>query len=322
MSIHHAKELVQNDLTLVNDLITSTISAESGLIDDLSNHLIQSGGKRIRPILVLLGSNACGYQGDKHIALAAMIEFFHTATLLHDDVVDDSELRRGRETANNIWGSKASILVGDYLFTLYIDLMLKADNKKIMHLLAGINSKITRGEIKQLNNKRNIDLTIQEYFDVISAKTSLLFAASTGISAIISDETSEVETALYNYGLHLGNAFQIIDDMLDYSSNEERMGKSVGDDLADSKITLPLIYILQNGSGAQINVIKESINLGDKSRLPEVLEIISATKALNYTQRVAEEEAEKAIKCLDVLSDSKYKEALIDLARYTVTREN
>ena len=322
MSIHHAKKLVQNDLTLVNDLITSTISAESGLIDDLSNHLIQSGGKRIRPILVLLGSNACGYQGDKHIALAAMIEFFHTATLLHDDVVDDSELRRGRETANNIWGSKASILVGDYLFTLYIDLMLKADNKKIMHLLAGINSKITRGEIKQLNNKRNINLTIQEYFDVISAKTSLLFAASTGISAIISDETSEVETALYNYGLHLGNAFQIIDDMLDYSSNEERMGKSVGDDLADSKITLPLIYILQNGSAAQINVIKESINLGDKSRLPEVLEIISATKALNYTQRVAEEEAEKAIKCLDVLSDSKYKEALIDLVRYTVTREN
>lgn len=322
MSIHRAKELIQNDLTLVNDLIISTVSAEGGLIDDLSSHLIQSGGKRIRPILVLIASRACGYQGDKHISLAAMIEFFHTATLLHDDVVDDSELRRGRETANNIWGSKASILVGDYLFTLYIELMLKADNKKIMHLLSRINNKITRGEIKQLNNKRNLNLSKQEYYDVISAKTSLLFAASTGISAIISEASSEVEEALYNYGLHLGNAFQIIDDMLDYSSSEESMGKSVGDDLADSKITLPLIYILQNGNAQQIKVIEESVKLGDKSRLPEVLEIISDTKALDYTQNVAEEEAQKAIKCLDVLADSKYKGSLIDIARYTVTREN
>lgn len=322
MSIHDAKKLIQNDLTLVNDLITSTISAESGLIDDLSNHLIKSGGKRIRPILVLLGSHACGYQGDKHISLAAMIEFFHTATLLHDDVVDDSELRRGRTTANNIWGSKASILVGDYLFTLYIDLMLQADNKKIMQLLSTINNKITRGEIKQLSNKRNLNLTKQQYFEVISAKTSLLFAASTGISAIISDASSEIEQSLYNYGLHLGNAFQIVDDMLDYSSSEESMGKSVGDDLADSKITLPLIYILQNGTEQQVNIIKESISLGDKSKLPEVLEVIFQTKALDYTQSVAEDEAEKAIRCLDILTDSKYKRSLIDIARYTVTRES
>lgn len=322
MSIHRAKELVKNDLESVNNLIISTVSAEGGLIDDLSNHIIQSGGKRIRPLLVLLSSLACGYTGDKHIALAAMIEFFHTATLLHDDVVDDSKLRRGRETANSIWGSKASILVGDYLFTLYIDLMLHVDNKQIMLFLAEINNRVTRGEIKQLGNKRNFNLSKEDYFEIINAKTSLLFAASTKVSAIISNAPAELGEELYNYGLHLGNAYQIIDDMLDYSADEETIGKNVGDDLADSKLTLPLIYILQVGSQQQVNIIKESISLGDKSRLNEVLEIIKSTKALDYTFDVAKQESQKAIECLANLPASPYKKALIEIAKFSVSRDS
>lgn len=322
MSIHRAKELVHNDLKAVNDLIISTVSAESGLIDDLSNHIIQSGGKRIRPLLVLLTSLACDYKGDKHIVLAAMIEFFHTATLLHDDVVDESKLRRGRKTANSIWGAKASILVGDYLFTLYIDLMLQVDSKKIMLFLAEINNQITRGEIKQLGNKRNFNLSETDYFEIISAKTSLLFAASTKISAILSEVGTDLEEDLYKYGLHLGNAYQIIDDMLDYSADEKIIGKNIGDDLADGKMTLPLIYILQTGTKPQIDLIQESISSGNKSRFAEVLDIINSTNALSYTLNIAQQEAQKAIDCLTRLPNSLYKTALIEIAKFSTRRDS
>src|SRR3990167_8353155 len=235
MTIDRLKRLVQEDLNQVNALIIEKIHSQIGLIDDLSNHIIQSGGKRLRPLLVLLTSHACHYEGQDHITLAAMIEFFHTATLLHDDVVDESTLRRGRKTANELWGSKASILVGDYLFTQSVQLMVSVDQWKIVRLLAQTAHQITCGEVKQLVNRHNFALSIPDYLEVIHDKTALLFAAAASIGAILSQSKDSIEKALYHYGLHLGNAFQLIDDALDYCSDPESIGKNIGDDLADGK---------------------------------------------------------------------------------------
>lgn len=321
MSIHRIRELVSNDLTAVDNLILTKVSAQSGLIDDLGNYLIKSGGKRLRPIIVLLASLACEYQGNKHIILGAMIEFFHTATLLHDDVIDDSLLRRGKETANKIWGSKASILVGDYLFTLYMELMLEVDNIKIMRLLSKVASDITRGEIKQLNNKHNYNVSLEEYFEIIHAKTSLLFGASAAIGAIISGADNKTEQALYEFGISLGNAFQIIDDMLDYSSSSGIIGKNIGDDLSEGKATIPLIYILQNGTEQQVGLIKSTLKTGNLSNLPEILKILNETNAFAFTKKIAKQEIDKAITALSVLPDSAYKNALIEVADYAIDRE-
>src|SRR3990167_1304462 len=321
MPIHRIKELVHADFVAVNDLILEKIQAQTGLIDDLSKHIIQSGGKRLRPLIVLLASLACGYEGKEHITLAAMIEFFHTATLLHDDVVDDSKLRRGKKTANIIWGSKASILVGDYLFTLYMKLMLEVGNMHIMHLLANITHNITCGEIKQLANKNNYNLSEDDYFDVIMAKTSLLFAISASIGGIICGSSEDVEMALYNFGLHLGNDFQLIDDALDYCSNSETTGKNIGDDLAEGKATLPPIYILQKGTNKQKDLIRESIKTGDSSNFPEILTILKETKAREYTKKVANKEIDLAINSLNILPNSKYKDALREIAYFAVGRE-
>lgn len=259
MTIDSIRAVVSNDFNAVNALIVNKIESQIGLIDEMSHHMIDSGGKRLRPLLVLLTSNACGYEGTDHIALAAMVEFFHTATLLHDDVVDESTLRRGRDTANNIWGSKASILVGDYLFTQSIQLMVASGNPQILKLFANTALEISCGEVKQLSNRHNPALTFDEYFDVIRSKTALLFAASACIGPMISDLSKEIQDALYAYGLHLGNAFQLIDDALDYCSDAKTIGKNIGDDLADGKATLPLIHALQHGSELQKQQIKESL---------------------------------------------------------------
>ncbi len=322
MSIHRIKELVKADLTSVNHLILDKINAQSGLIDDLGNHLIKNGGKRLRPIIVILSSLACNYKGQDHITLGAMIEFFHTATLLHDDVIDDSLLRRGKETANSIWGSKASILVGDFLFTLYIELMLEVGNIKIMRLLSKISTDVTRGEIKQLYNKHRYNITLDEYFDVIRSKTSLLFGASAAIGAIISDSSQEVENSLFDFGVKLGNAFQIIDDMLDYCSDADTMGKNVGDDLAEGKATIPLIYLLENGDQEQVSLIKNSLKSGDITKLPEILKMINDTDAYAYTKKIAQNEIDKAIATIDILPNSEYKDALIDIALYAIHRDH
>ncbi|MDP3705655.1 MAG: polyprenyl synthetase family protein [Legionellaceae bacterium] len=322
MPIHRLKALVSDDFEAVNHLIIDKIHAQSGLIDDLGNHLIQGGGKRLRPLIVLLSSLACNYQGRDHITLAAMIEFFHTATLLHDDVVDDSTLRRGRETANTIWGSKASILVGDYLFTLYLQLMLQIGDMNIMHLLADITHQITCGEIKQLSNRHNYNLSVDDYFDVIRSKTSLLFAASSAIGALISKADTTTEKSLYAYGLHLGNAFQLIDDALDYCSDKKTIGKNIGDDLAEGKATLPLLYILQHGTKVQQQIIRTSLESGTLDNLPKILKVIAETDAIDYTRRIASTEVDHAISALHVLPDSAYKDALIEIARYAVQRDH
>jgi len=322
MAIGRLRMLVSEDFDAVNALIIEKTQSQISLIDDLSNHIVQSGGKRLRPLLVLLASRACNYKGQAHITLAAMIEFFHTATLLHDDVIDESTLRRGRETANEIWGSKASILVGDYLFTQYMQLMISVGDLNIMRLLTDISHQIGCGEIKQLANRHNPALTVEEYFDVIRSKTSLLFAASANIGAMISQASEEIGTSLFTYGLHLGNAFQLIDDALDYCSDAQTLGKNIGDDLADGKATLPLIHVLKYGTPAQQARVKESLHQGTLQYLPEILEAIAATKAIDYTRSIAAAEVDKAISALQILPDSDYKEALAEFAQYAIQRDH
>lgn len=322
MTVNRLRALVQDDFTAVNQLIIHKIQSQVGLIDDLSHHIIESGGKRLRPLLVLLASHACGYKGDQHIGLAAMIEFFHTATLLHDDVVDDSTLRRGRQTANSIWGSKASILVGDYLITQSLQLMVEAGNFEILKLIAQMSNEITCGEVKQLANRHNPALTFHEYFEVIRAKTALLFASAACIGGILSDSSTEIRNGVYAYGLHLGNAFQLIDDALDYCSDAKTLGKNIGDDLADGKTTLPLIHALRHGTTTQREQIHISLTKGSLDFLPEILQAIEDTQAIEYTKKIAAEEIDKAITALNPLPDSIYKTALNDLALFAIERKH
>ncbi|MFC3909582.1 polyprenyl synthetase family protein [Legionella dresdenensis] len=320
MTVNRLKELVSDDFAAVNQLIIDKIQSQIGLIDDLSHHIVQSGGKRLRPLLVLLSSRACNYKGDAHIALAAMVEFFHTATLLHDDVVDESTLRRGRETANEIWGSKASILVGDYLFTQSVQLMVSVNNLPIIRLLADTSHQISCGEVKQLVNRHNTSLSIDDYLDVIHAKTAILFAASASIGALLSEVGEKVEQGLYQYGMHLGNAFQLIDDALDYCGDASAIGKNIGDDLADGKATMPLLHALKHGTPAQQELIKKNLVAGSLDNLPDILKAIEQTKAIEYTQQLANSEVDQAISCLQVLPESPYKQALIQLAEFAVSR--
>lgn len=322
MLIDNIRMLVKDELEALDSLIKEKIQSHISLINNLTSHIIDSGGKRLRPLLVLLASHACEYKNDEHIILAAMVEFFHTATLLHDDVVDESTMRRGKQTANEIWGTKASILVGDYLFTQHMQLMLKVGNIKIMHLLADTSYNIGLGEIKQLANKHNPTIDIDEYFDIIRSKTSLLFAASAKLGALISDAPSEIGAGLYDYGMYLGNAFQMVDDALDYCSDLETIGKNVGDDLADGKITLPLIYALKHATEDEKKIIKSTLQEGKVENLPVILDIIKDTKAIEYTYQIANQEVEKAISALKILPDSTYKKALIDLAQYAIKREH
>lgn len=322
MTVNRLKALVSDDFDAVNTLIINKIQSQIGLIDDLAHHIVQSGGKRLRPLLVLLASRACNYTGKDHITLAAMIEFFHTATLLHDDVVDESTLRRGRETANEIWGSKASILVGDYLFTQSVQLMVSVNHSQILRLLADTSHQISCGEVKQLVNRHNSSLSIEDYFDVIRSKTALLFATSASIGALLSESGEKVEQSLYAYGLHLGNAFQLIDDALDYCSDAKTIGKNIGDDLADGKATLPLLHALQHGTSAQQQLIRESLREGSLQHLTEILEAIETTKAIEFTRNYAAQEVDRALTALEILPKTVYKDALVELALFSLQRDH
>ncbi|MBA4697504.1 MAG: polyprenyl synthetase family protein [Legionella sp.] len=320
MTIAKLRSLVHADFEAVNALIIDKIKAQSGLADDLGQHIIQSGGKRLRPLLVLLASHAAGYKGVEHIKLAATVEFFHTATLLHDDVVDDSKLRRGHATANQIWGNTASILVGDCLFTQSFQLLVDVEHHAILRLFADTAYQISCGEVKQLANRHNVSLSIDDYLDVIRGKTALLFATSAAIGALLTNAPKEIEHGLYTYGLHLGNAFQIIDDALDYCSDAETLGKNIGDDLAEGKLTLPLLYILKEGSAAQKKLIETAILKGALDQAEDILVAIEETKAIDYTRRYAQQEVDKALVALKCLPDSTYKEGLIELAQFICER--
>lgn len=321
MKIEDLRAFVRDDLDAVNALFLQKVQSPVSLIDQVSRHIIHSGGKRLRPLLVLLASRACNYRGQEHITLATMIEFFHTATLLHDDVIDESALRRGRQTANTIWGNKACILVGDYLFTQYLQLMVEVGDIEIIQLLIGIAPQMGCGEIQQFSNRHNTNLTTEEYFDVIRSKTSLLFAASATMGALISKAETSLQKALYAYGLHLGNAFQLIDDALDYCSATQTIGKNIGDDLIDGKITLPLLHTIKHGTPQQQQQIHQSLEQGSLEYLPDILKAMTETNAIEYTKAIAAQEVKLAVAKLEVLPDSVYKTALIGLAQYALDRD-
>ena len=320
MNIEQIKALIADDMAAVDALIQARLASDVVLVNQLSHYIVNSGGKRLRPQLSLIASRAYGYQGEHHFALAAIIEFIHTATLLHDDVVDESALRRGKETANALFGNAASVLVGDFLYSRAFEMMTDLDSMKVMQILAETTNVIAEGEVMQLMNCHDADTTEQRYLDVIHAKTAKLFEAATRLGAVLSGRPEEEEMAMARYGMHLGTAFQLIDDVLDYSSSSVEMGKNVGDDLAEGKPTLPLIYAMRNGSEEQSAIVRKAIEEGGLDYIDEVMAAIKSTAAIEYTEQTARKEAENAIAELAHLPDSNYKEALEALARFSVDR--
>jgi len=320
MQIDNIKALVAEDMKAVDAVIQHRLSSEVVLVNQLSQYIVNSGGKRLRPLLSLMASQAYGYEGEHHHTLAAIIEFIHTATLLHDDVVDESELRRGRETANALFGNAASVLVGDFLYSRAFEMMVDVGSMRVMQILAETTNVIAEGEVMQLMNCHDADTTEQRYLDVIHAKTAKLFEAATRLGAVLCERPESEEQAMASYGMHLGTAFQLIDDVLDYSSSSEEMGKNVGDDLAEGKPTLPLIYAMRNGSEEQSKVVRKAIEEGGLNYLDQVMDAIKQTGAIEYTEKTARREAELAIQQLEHLPESEYKKAMIWLANYSVDR--
>ena len=320
MQVDNIKALVAEDMKAVDVVIQQRLASDVVLVNQLSQYIVNSGGKRLRPLLSLMASRAYGYEGEHHHTLAAIIEFIHTATLLHDDVVDESELRRGRETANALFGNAASVLVGDFLYSRAFEMMVGVGSMKIMKILAETTNVIAEGEVMQLMNCHDADTTEQRYLNVIHAKTAKLFEAATRLGAVLNERSEEEEAAMASYGMHLGTAFQLIDDVLDYSSSSEEMGKNVGDDLAEGKPTLPLIYAMRNGTPEQSEVVRKAIEEGGLKYLDQVMEAIKQTGAIEYTETTAKNEAQLAIQQLAHLPESDYKQAMIDLAKYSVDR--
>lgn len=314
------RRLVEEETVAVDRRILKELSSDVLLINQIGYYIVNSGGKRLRPMLMLLAAKALNYEGEHHITLAAVLEFVHTATLLHDDVVDESTLRRGQDTANSLWGNSASVLVGDYLYSRSFEMMVGVKNFRVMELMSSTTTTIAEGEVLQLLNCNNPETTEEKYLAVISRKTAILFSAAAQLAAVLTGSAEAVEIGMKQYGLHLGIAFQLIDDALDYRANPEELGKNLGDDLADGKPTLPLIYAIEHSSEEQSAVLRHAIENGDRDAFREVYEIVESTEAIAYTLRRAREEADKATQALSVLSSSQYKDALIQLARFSVER--
>ncbi len=315
------KQLLATDMVAVDQVIRNRLHSEVMLVNQVGEYIINSGGKRLRPALVVLSAKAFSYQGTYHHDLAAVVEFIHTATLLHDDVVDESDLRRGRETANALFGNAASVLVGDFLYSRAFQMMVEVGQMRVMQTLADATNIIAEGEVLQLLNCNDADVDADNYLRVIHYKTAKLFEAAMRLGAILANASAEDEEAVSKYGMHLGTAFQLVDDVLDYSANEQETGKHLGDDLAEGKPTLPLIYAMKQGTLEQAAVVREAIEQGDVSKFPEVLQIIHATGALDYTRQQAMRETESACLAIAGLADSKYKQSLLDLARYSSARQ-
>lgn len=318
--LEYIRELISADFQAVNLLIQRSLASEVVLIDQLSHYIINSGGKRLRPLLVLLSAKTAGYHGENHIDIAAIIEFIHTATLLHDDVVDASELRRGKETANAIWGNEASVLVGDFLYSRAFQMMVSVNNMRVMRILSDATNTIAEGEVMQLLYCHDPDTTEQQYRDVIYCKTAKLFEAGCLLGAVLAKADPETEQLYAKFGRHLGTAFQLVDDALDYSGKVEHIGKNIGDDLAEGKPTLPLIYAMQHGNAEQKQQIRKAIENGGHEHINEVLEAVTATGALDYTNQVAEKECELAMACLADMPDNNYKNALQIIAQFSIER--
>ena len=321
MTIEDIYNLVEYDMNQLNGCIQERLYSEVVLINQIGTYIINSGGKRLRPVIHLLTAQACGYQGKNHINLAAIVEFIHTATLLHDDVVDASELRRGKETANALFGNEASVLVGDFLYSRAFQMMVEIGSMRVMEILADATNTIAEGEVLQLLNCNDPDTTEERYLEVIHNKTAKLFESASQLGAVLTGQSSDIETALAKYGMHLGCAFQLIDDVLDYTASAEDMGKNIGDDLAEGKPTLPLIYAMRKGTPEHVKLIRTAIENGGLDDIDQVMDAVRSTGAIEYTANAAQKEAQLAIEALAILPESKYKDALQFLAEFSVNRK-
>lgn len=315
------KQLLAQDMAAVDAVIRTRLHSEVVLVNQIGEYIVSSGGKRLRPALVLLSAQAFGYTGKHQHELAAVVEFIHTATLLHDDVVDESDLRRGRETANALFGNAASVLVGDFLYSRAFQMMVEVGDMRVMQTLADATNVIAEGEVLQLLNCRDADVDVANYMRVIHCKTAKLFEAAMRIGALLGQASAADEAAASLYGMHLGTAFQLIDDVLDYSADEAQTGKHLGDDLAEGKPTLPLIYAMQRATAQQAAVVREAIEQGDVSKFAAVLTVIKETGALDYTRQQALREAEAACAALARLPESSHKQCLLDLAHFAAARQ-
>ena len=322
LGLPQIQTLAADDMAAVDALIRRRLASDVVLINQIADHIISAGGKRLRPMLVMLAGRAVGGAGPEHHQLAAIIEFIHTSTLLHDDVVDESSLRRGRSTANALWGNAPSVLVGDFLYSRSFQLMVELDRMPVMRILADTTNRIAEGEVLQLLHVHNPDTDEAAYLRVIERKTAVLFAAGTRLGALASGVDEATQQALYDYGMALGYAFQIADDVLDYSANAEELGKNLGDDLAEGKATLPLIHAMAHSDEATRQRLRSIVQDGDASAMPEVLAAIHATDGLAYSRNRAEEYAAAAERALDGLADNDAVAALRGLARYAVSRSH
>ncbi len=314
--------LAANDMQAVDALIEASLESDVALVSQVSQYIVLSGGKRLRPLLVLLAARSLGYAGEQHIRAAAIIEFIHTATLLHDDVVDSSERRRGQDSANTVFGNQASVLVGDFLYSRAFQMMVDIGDMRVMQILADATNTIAAGEVMQLMNVHDPETSEDDYRMVIYRKTARLFEAGAQISAVLAGKSRSVETAMADYGRHLGTAFQLVDDALDYDASADELGKNIGDDLAEGKATLPLIYAMRHGTDADREMIRQSILDGGLEHLNRITEVIRETGALQYTADKARESVEHAIASLQVIPDSTYKQALVDIARLSIQRRS
>jgi octaprenyl-diphosphate synthase len=321
VTLHSIQTLISQDMKAVDIVIQRSLGSEVSLINTIGEHIINSGGKRLRPALVLLSAGIFGEIKPQQHELAAIVEFIHTATLLHDDVVDESQLRRGKSTANHLFGNAASVLVGDFLYSRAFQMMVKLQNMRVMEILSEATNIISEGEVLQLLNIHNADVSEQEYLKVIHFKTAKLFEAATRLGSVISHASKKDEDALASYGMHLGTAFQLIDDVLDLSGNVNQIGKNLGDDLSEGKPTLPLLIALNRGNAAQSATIRHAIAEGGLDDLTAVLDAVNATDALSYVRQLAEKEATIGCEAIASLPDSSYKTALINLAEFAVKRD-
>jgi octaprenyl-diphosphate synthase len=323
MNLENINQLTAQDMAGVNAVILEQLSTDVQLINQLGYYIVSGGGKRIRPMIAVLSARALDYQGDAHVTLAALIEFIHTATLLHDDVVDESDMRRGKATANAAFGNAASVLVGDFIYTRAFQMMTRLGSLKVLEVMSEAVNVIAEGEVLQLMNVNDPDITEESYMRVIYSKTARLFEAASQCAGILAGATPEQEKALQDYGRYLGTAFQLIDDLLDYSADGETLGKNVGDDLNEGKPTLPLLHAMQNGTPEQARMIRQAIEEGSGRHLLEpVLETMAACGSLEWTRQRAEEEADKAIAALAALPDTPQREALVALAHIAVQRNH
>jgi octaprenyl-diphosphate synthase len=314
------RAVVGEDMSAVDRLIERSLYSDVTLIDQLAHYIINSGGKRMRPILALLSARAAGYHGDKHITLAAIVEFIHTATLLHDDVVDASNLRRGRLTANLVWGNNASVLVGDFLYSRAFQMMVSVGDMRVMEIMADATNTIAAGEVMQLTHCHDADITLERYLEIIGAKTARLFEAAGQLGAVLASADAATEAAMACYGRHLGIAFQLIDDALDYNASTEQIGKNIGDDLAEGKPTLPLLYALWHGDETHAADVRQAIEEGGLEYIDRVRAAIESTGAIAYTAALAREQAALAAAALKSIAPSRYRDALLVLADYSANR--